>query len=168
MIWASLMWCRTSWHLFSIFCYGIIWNLNHWTETEVNIYTGKKISASEVGEFKMSQLRLIQRFPDEFSSDNYRNLVEENGHSAVGSRDGSGDQQWLYRRTSSGFRRAVQYKVDRIFQAVIRYSRVKYTFPERGQRLVYGCIRRRGETLQWPGKRFPEFVKEDFRLYKLQ
>ena len=31
----------------------------------------------------MSQLRLIQRFPDEFSSDNYRNLVEENGHSAV-------------------------------------------------------------------------------------
>ena len=33
------------------------------TETEVNIYTGKKDSASEVGEFKMSQLRLITEIP---------------------------------------------------------------------------------------------------------
>ena len=35
------------------------------TETEVNIYTGK--GKADEGDFNMSQLRLIQRFPDEFS-----------------------------------------------------------------------------------------------------
>ena len=38
----------------------------------------------------------------------------------------------------------------------------KYTFPGEGQRLVYGCIRRRGETLSDQGKDFLEFVKGRF------
>ena len=106
------------------------------TETEVNIYTGKKDSASEVGEFKMSQLRLIQRFPDEFSSDNYRNLVEENGHSAV--------EAEMVVVTNSDYiveRLLGSGELCNISGADLSgrdpgYSRVKYTFPGEGQRLV--------------------------------
>ena len=133
------------------------------TETEVNIYTGKKDSASEAGDFKMSQLRLIQRFPDEFSSDNYRNLVEENGHSAV--------EAEMVVVTNSDYiveRLLGSGELCNISGADLSgrdpgYSRVKYTFPGEGQRLVYGCIRRRGETLSDQGKDFLEFVKGRFQ-----
>ena len=64
------------------------------TETEVNIYTGKgKADTADEGDFNMSQLRLIQRFPDEFSPDNYRNLVEEKRSFRSGGRDRSRNKQ---------------------------------------------------------------------------
>lgn len=59
---------QNSWRRSSIF---FPWNYLEFellTETEVNIYTGKgKTDTADEGGFNMSQLRLIQRFPDEFS-----------------------------------------------------------------------------------------------------
>lgn len=101
------------------------------TETDVNIYTEKNDSASEVGDFKMSQLRLIQRFPDEFSPDNYRNLVEENGHAAVEAETVvvTNSDYIVERLLGSG-------ELCNISGADLSgrdpgYSKVKYTFPGR-------------------------------------
>ena len=40
----------------------------------------------------------------------------------------------------------------------------KYTFPGEGQKLVYGCICRRGEELSEQGKDFLGFVKERLQI----
>ncbi len=132
------------------------------TETDVNIYAGKKDSESDTGDFRMSQMRLIQRFPDEFSPDNYRNLVEENGHSAVEAETVvvTNSDYIVERLLGSG-------ELCNISGADLSgrdsgYSRVKYTFPGEGQRLVYGCISRKGEELSAQGKDFLEFVKGSF------
>ena len=135
------------------------------TETEVNIYTGeKKADTAETGDFNMSQLSLIQRFPDEFSPDNYRNLVEENGHSAVEAETVvvTNSDYIVERLLGSG-------ELCNISGADLSgrdsgYSRVKYTFPGEGQKLVYGCIRRRGEELSEQGRDFLEFVKERLQV----
>ena len=135
------------------------------TETEVNIYTGKrKADTADEGAFNMSQLRLIQRFPDEFSPDNYRNLVEENGHSAVEAETVvvTNSDYIVERLLGSG-------ELCNISGADLSgrdsgYSRVKYTFPGEGQKLVYGCIRRRGEELSEQGRDFLEFVKERLQV----
>lgn len=112
----------------------------------------------------MSQLRLIQRFPDEFSPDNYRNLVEENGHSAVEAETVvvTNSDYIVERLLGSG-------ELCNISGADLSgrdsgYSRVKYTFPGEGQKLVYGCIRRRGEELSEQGRDFLEFVKERLQV----
>ena len=130
------------------------------TETEVNIYTGKTSQGEPAaGDLNMSQLRLIQRFPDEFSPDNYRNLVGENGHSAVEAETVvvTNSDYIVERLLGSG-------ELCNISGADLSgrdpgYSRVKYTFPGEGQRLVYGCIRRRGEELSDQGKDFLKFIK---------
>ena len=87
----------------------------------------------------MSQLRLIQRFPDEFSPDNYRNLVEENGHSAVEAETVvvTNSDYIVERLLGSG-------ELCNISGADLSgrdpgYSSVKYTFPGEGQKLVTGA-----------------------------
>ena len=135
------------------------------TETEVNIYTGKgKADTADEGDFNMSQLRLIQRFSDEFSPDNYRNLVEENGHSAVEAETVvvTNSDYIVERLLGSG-------ELCNISGADLSgrdpgYSSVKYTFPGEGQKLVYGCICRRGEELSEQGKDFLGFVKERLQI----
>ena len=134
-------------------------------ETEVNIYTGKgKADTADEGDFNMSQLRLIQRFPDEFSPDNYRNLVEENGHSAVEAETVvvTNSDYIVERLLGTG-------ELCNISGADLSgrdpgYSSVKYTFPGEGQKLVYGCICRRGEELSERGKEFLGVVKERLQI----
>lgn len=133
------------------------------TETEVNIYTGKNEPESALpGDLDMSGLRLIQRFLDEFSPDNYRNLVEENGHSAVEAETVvvTNSDYIVERLLGSG-------ELCNISGADLSgrdpgYSAVKYTFPGEGQRLVYGCIHRRGEEISDQGKDFLKFMKSRF------
>lgn len=117
------------------------------TETAVNIYTGKgKADTADEGDFNMSQFRLIQRFPDEFS----RIITEPcrgNGHSAVEAETVvvTNSDYIVERLLGSG-------ELCNISGADLSgrdpgYSSVKYTFPGEGQKLVYGCICRRGEEL---------------------
>ena len=122
------------------------------------------LDTADEGDFNMSQLRLIQRFPDEFSPDNYRNLVEENGHSAVEAETVvvTNSDYIVERLLGSG-------ELCNISGADLSgrdpgYSSVKYTFPGEGQKLVYGCICRRGEELSEQGKDFLGFVKERLQI----
>lgn len=135
------------------------------TETEVKIYAGKNQTDEDSKEEpNMSQLRLIQRFSDEFSPDNYRNLIGEDGHFVAEAESVvvTNSDYIVERLLGSG-------ELCNISGADIaghdpEYSTVKYTFSGEGQKLIYGCIHRRGEKLSDEGEDFLNFVKEQIRM----
>ena len=100
-----------------------------------------------------------------FPPDNYRNLVEENGHSDSGGRDRSRNKQCIISwNVFVGSGELCNISGADLSGRDPGYSSVKYTFPGEGQKLVYGCICRRGEELSEQGKDFLGFVKERLQI----
>lgn len=134
------------------------------TEIDVNIYTGKNNEATEPEELNISDLKLIQRFSEEFSLSNYRNLVEENGHSTVEAETVvvTNSDYIVERLLGSG--ELCNISGEDLSGRTPGYSSIKYTFSGEGQRLAYGCVCRRGEELSKQGKNFLEFMKKEIKV----
>ncbi len=132
--------------------------------TEVQIFRGKKARAEESGEACLKDLRLIQRFPDEFSPDNYRNLVEEDGHSVVDAETVvvTNSDYIMERLLGSG--ELYNISGGDLGGRDPGYSSSMYTFPGEGQKLVFGSVRRKGEELPGYAEEFLEFLKDRIKI----
>lgn len=141
-------------------------------ETAISVYLGKKDAArlgqkgragqdgEERQSIRLEQLRLIQRYPDEFSPDLSERITDENGGSAA-------DAQAVITTNSD-------YIMERILElgelsniSFLYFSGTPHRVVAEGIRLegeqntvVFGCIRRQDEDLsEWAG-RYLEHVKE--------
>lgn len=132
--------------------------------TAVQIFSGKKNSGELGQEACLKDLRLIQRFPDEFSPDNYRNLVEEDGHSVVDAETVvvTNSDYIMERLLGSG--ELYNISGGDLGGRDPKYSNSMYTFPGEGQKLVFGCIRRKGEEIPEYVEEFLDFIKSRIKL----
>ncbi len=107
----------------------------------------------------LSGLRLVQRFPDEFSPDNYWDIIDTGGHSVEAAE--------TVVSTNS------EYIMSRLLQIgnLSNISAAYLTAPQKGvvagtpiaglkeDRIIFGYIKRRGEELPAKAAEFVEFVK---------
>lgn len=126
--------------------------------TRVQVFCGKN-SHEENMEACLKELRLIQRFPDEFSPDNYRNLVEEDGHTVVDAETVvvTNSDYIMERLLGSG--ELYNISGGDLGGRNPQYSSSVYTFSGEGQKLVFGYIRRKGEEIPEYGEEFLAFIK---------
>lgn len=129
-------------------------------KTELKIYSGGRRKKNEDEEACLNGLKLVQRFPDEFSPDNYRNLVEADGHSVV-------DAETVV-TTNSDYIMERLLKTGELSNISGAYltgkhpgsSRELRTVPGDGNRLIFGCIRRKGEELPACAEEFLGFLRQ--------
>ena len=131
-------------------------------ETDVTVYRGGGCCESEstMSDFDFSCLKLIQRFPDEFSPDNYWNISDANGRTAA-------EAETVITTNSD-------YIMERILQIgnlvnisggylsgtpqreISRGQRL----PASDTRIVFGYVKRKGERISDLAEDFLNFLKE--------
>lgn len=131
-------------------------------ETEAVVYHGEneKMEGEEREGVDFSQLKLIQRFSDEFSPDNYWNITDENGKSAAAAE--------TVITTNS------DYIMERILQmgklanisgpylsgAPQREVSKGYGISSAGVQILFGYVKRKGEELSPLAEEFLNYLKE--------
>lgn len=129
-------------------------------ETDIMIYPGGgcQEEIKQGGEIDFSDLKLIQRFPDEFSPDNYWNISDGNG--------------WTAAEAETVITTNSDYIMERIleFGKVVNISGGYLTgepwcevprgrkLAEANTRIQFGCVRRKGEELSECAAVFLEFL----------
>lgn len=129
-------------------------------ETGIMAYPGAEYDGETdgSGRIRLRNLKLIQRFPDEFSADNYWNLTDKNGNS-VSDADMviTTNSDYIMERIlgisglvniSGGYLSGEPWK---------QVSRGK-ELAETDARVQFGCIRRKGEALPETAAEFVDFL----------
>lgn len=147
--------------------------------TDIMIYPGALHPwwKNEDGDLALSDLRLVQRQPDEFSSDNYWNIRDDNGNLAAGAEmavvtnsdyimerllktsDLANISSAYLMAGDSGAREKNRTSGDGSAQirTGIRLSGDKH-------QILFGCVKRKNEELPEGAAMFLEFVKEKLAL----
>lgn len=124
---------------------------------------GGRLGEEETTADGLSGLRLVQRFPDEFSPDNYWDIIDTGGHSVEAAE--------TVVTTNS------EYIMSRLLQTgnLSNISAAYLTSPQKGavegrpiaglkeDRIIFGYIKRRGEELPVRTEEFLEFVKHKLK-----
>lgn len=134
--------------------------------TDITLYPGAEHAfRTENSEMDFSGLKLIQRFPDEFSPDNYWNIVDEKGNSAA-------DAETVVTTNSD-------YIMERLLQVsdLVNISggylsgkpwrKSVEPLPQTGNenQVLFGYIKRQNEQLsEWTAK-FVDFLKEKLKKH---
>ena len=132
-------------------------------QTDVMMYHGKKQYTGRKREAKpekLSELRLIQRFPDEFSPDNYRDLHDREGNSAS-------DAEVVVTTNSDYIMRSLLQNSDLVNISGAYLSgrqagkgeAIRLSDGNEGQ-LLYGYLCRRGEKLPKWAAVFVNFLRD--------
>ncbi len=130
--------------------------------TDIMLYSGAGHSGGkeQCGSGVFDGMKLIQRFPDEFSPDNYWDILDQNKRSAA-------DAETVITTNSD-------YIMERILQVsnLVNISGGylsgepwrKYTgdilFPGNEAQVLFGCVKRQNEELSDWGETFLSFLKE--------
>lgn len=130
--------------------------------TDITLYPGAEHPywKEEDGNMTLSGLKLIQRFPDEFSPDNYWDISDENGDSAA-------DAETVITTNSDYIMERILQVSDLVnisggYLAEKPWRKVTGEVPLSGNenQVLFGCIKRQNEPLSpWAG-RFVDFLKE--------
>lgn len=131
-------------------------------ETDVMLYQGRGKDTKESREklSALSDLRLVQRFPDEFSPDNYWEIKDQDGNSA--------SEAEAVVTTNSDYIMNRLLETSDLVNISGAYlngnpkndaSAVKLSDGEEGK-ILYGYVHRRGEGLQKWAKIFVQFLTE--------
>ncbi|MCD7736482.1 MAG: LysR family transcriptional regulator [Lachnospiraceae bacterium] len=133
------------------------------TETLVMLFTGEGADGCAD---ELSELRLIQRFPDEFSPDNYWDIIDENGNSV--------ESAETVVTTNS------EYIMTRLLQeGDLQNISAAYLTPHgtgavretrlnglKEDKIIFGCVKRRGEKLTEGTEEFVRFVERKLKTGK--
>lgn len=130
--------------------------------SDIVIYTGTEhpVRKEKDYELRIDRLRLVQRFADEFSSDNYWDVADGKGHYAA-------DAEVVVVTNSD-------YIMQRLLQMsdLANISGTYLTGKREGvlegipvdaaneEKIVFGCLRRRGEALPEYAEIFLQYVRE--------
>ena len=134
-------------------------------ETTVTLYygggCGREKNSAEEPDF--SKLKLIQRFPDEFSPDNYWNITDANG------------------RTAAEAETVITTNSDYIMERILQFGNLVnisggylsgkpqrevvcgQPLPDSDARIVFGYVKRKGEALSELAEHFLSFLEENLR-----
>jgi len=132
------------------------------TETKTTIYPGCGFQGNigEEGKIDFSELKLIQRFPDEFSPDNYWNISDSNGKTA--------EQAETVITTNS------DYIMERVLQfgslvnisggylsgRPVRETAKGVAFGVEDTNMLFGYLKRKDEKLSQLAEKFLGFITE--------
>lgn len=131
-------------------------------ETDVMLYPGAGCGEGweRDGRAGFSGMKLIQRFPDEFSSDNYWNIADENGYTAA-------EAETVITTNSDYIMERVLKFADLVnissgYLAGTPQKESAQGIPLRGRdaRILFGYIKRRGEELSGTAADFLDYVEE--------
>lgn len=131
--------------------------------TDITVYPGAEHDClkNEEGRLTLSGLKLIQRFPDEFSPDNYWNILDVRGNSAA-------DAETVI-TTNSDYIMERILKVSDLVNISGGYlsgepwnkETVSITLPGNENQVLYGFVKRQNEELsEWSAK-FVSFLSQD-------
>jgi DNA-binding transcriptional LysR family regulator len=135
-------------------------------ETGIFLYT--KQDSQELldkdGTIDFSKLKLIQRFPDEFSPDNYWNIVDENGHTAA-------EAETVITTNSDYIMQRILNIGDLVniaggYLSGIPHNETaqKGTMVHSEEKIQFGYVKRRGEELSDLATAFLDFLKENLKI----
>lgn len=126
-------------------------------ETTVILYGGNSSGNGKDESVDFSRMRLIQRFPDEFSPDNYWNITDDKGRSAADA------ETVIVTNSDYIMERLLQFEnLVNISAGYLSGKPPGKDMTERrlGADAVFGCLKRRGEKLPGQAEDFLEFMKE--------
>ncbi|MCD7819525.1 MAG: LysR family transcriptional regulator [Lachnospiraceae bacterium] len=134
-------------------------------QTSVVVFSksGNNETGLDGGASGLSGLRLVQRFPDEFSPDNYWDIIDTDGHSVEAAE--------TVVTTNS------DYLMSRLLESgnLSNISAAYLTEPQKGvvegipiaglkeDRIIFGYIKRRGEELPAKAEAFMKFIKHKLK-----
>lgn len=128
-------------------------------QTDVVIYMGEDFHKEKKDKFQLSEIRLIRRFMDEFSPENYREILDEQGNCLS-------DMEAVVTTNSDYIinrllKNSNLVNISGAYCNKIQKSKniVKFSEGENGK-LVYGYVFRRGEKMPYIVSSFVEFLKE--------
>ncbi|MDY3918184.1 MAG: LysR family transcriptional regulator [Candidatus Limivivens sp.] len=137
-------------------------------ETEVTLYPGKGCfgSISPGTEIDFSGLKLIQRFPDEFSPDNYWNITDQKGHTAAEAEAViTTNSDYIMERIlrfGSLVNISGGYLSEMAEQAALE-GQEGISLKHSDAKISFGYLKRRGESLSEPASGFLEFLRDRLR-----
>ena len=129
-------------------------------ETTAVLYGGKNCEGGKNETVDFSRMKLIQRFPDEFSPDNYWNITDDGGRSATDAETViTTNSDYIMERflQSEGL---VNISAGYLSGKPSKENAAGWKRNLTDTRILFGYIRRRGEELSGQAGDFLAFIKE--------
>ena len=131
-------------------------------ETAVSVYFGGGIGEKEIPrDIEFSKMRLIQRFPDEYSPDNYWNIYDENGQTAAEAETVITTNSDYIMEKILEFGKLVNISGEYLSGKPRKSGSRGHLLKDENMGIVFGYVKRKGEEMSEPAKEFVHFIQNN-------